>query len=111
MGYSFSDNEIPRACEFSSNSQLVFNLSELGLLNVYTMSQLDLVHQHHFHKQTVDMKVTYSHLIIAFEFEVMILQNSDNFKQVQKPISSNKQISYLKVSTDSNLNDWMALAF
>lgn len=109
--YSFSDNEIPRACEFSSNSQLVFNLSELGLLNVYTMSQLDLVHQHHFHKQTVDMKVTYSHLIIAFEFEVMILQNSDNFKQVQKPISSNKQISYLKVSTDSNLNDWMALAF
>jgi hypothetical protein len=109
--YSFSDNEIPRACEFSNDSNLVFNLSELGLLNVYTMDQLDLIHQQHFHKKTVDMKVTYSHLIIAFEFEVMILQNSGDFKQVQKPISSNKQISYLKVSTDSNLNDWMALAF
>jgi hypothetical protein len=109
--YSFSDNEISRACEFSNDSRFIFTLSELGLLNVYTMNQLDLVHQHHFHKQTVDMKVTSSHLIIAFEFEVMILQNSGNFKQVQKPISSNKQISYLKVSSDSSLNDWMALAY
>ena len=109
--YSFSDNEIPRACEFSSDSEFIFTISELGLLNVYTLSQLNLVHQQHFHKKTVDMKVTQAHLIIAFEFEVMILKNSGEFEHIQDPISSNKRICYLKVSTDNNLNDWMALAY
>ena len=107
---SFCDNEVPRACDFSHDSQYVFCISELGLFNVYSLSQLELVHQQHFKSRTVDMKVTAAHVIIAFEDRVTVIANQHGFNKVLLRTSFNQKLNYLKVSTDSSFNDWFAIA-
>lgn len=77
--YTCHDNEIPKECDFSSNVDRIFCITEKGLFSSWDFERLEQLVSIPFKKNTVAMIVFKQSelVVIAFEFEVLVLDVED----------------------------------
>ncbi len=99
----FSDFMVPKAVEFSSDSQFVYVVTEDGLFSAYSISNMQLVYQSHFENRASDILVVNSLVLLVFEKEVVVLDDQKNFEKAKTfCISRDMVITKVRISIEQN---------